>query len=86
MEHYHYNTCSTPEIRGGIHADVVELFPQHLVMIGLSTREQATKASKELIHVLKNTGPQTPFTTREIQLHATDKLAKIFNTMQPEKT
>ena len=34
----------------------------------------------------KNSRPQTPFTIRERQLQAIDKLAHIFNSMQPEKT
>ena len=55
-------------------------------MPGLSTTEQVTNAAKELIQVLKNPGPQTPFTIREIQLHSIDRLEKLFNTMQPEKT
>ena len=60
--------------------------PQHLVIPGLSAIEQSTKADKELIHVIKNPGPQTPFTIRESQLHAIDRLTKIFNTIQPEIT
>ena len=57
MKHYGCYTCYPPTTRGEIHADVVELFPQHLVMPGLSTTEQAIKAAKELIKVLKNPGP-----------------------------
>ena len=55
-------------------------------MPGLSAVEQATKDAKKLIHLIKYTGPETPLTIGEIQLQAVDKLAQIFNTMQPEKT
>ena len=62
MKHYLCYTCYTPNTRGVRHADVVEFFPQHIVMPGLSGTEQATKAAKELMHEIKNIGPQTPFT------------------------
>ena len=62
MEHYQCYTCYTPNTREKRNADVVEFLPQHLIMPGLSAAEKATKASKELIHVIKNTGPQKPFT------------------------
>ena len=55
-------------------------------MPGLSASEQSTKAAKELIHILKNPGPQTPLTIGESQLNAINTLKKIFNTMQLEKT
>ena len=55
-------------------------------MTGLSTTEQATNAAKDLIQVLKNTGPKHPFRIGESQLHAIDRLATLFNTMQPGKT
>ena len=35
------------------------IFPQHLIMPGLSAAEQAPKASKNLIHVIKNQGLKT---------------------------
>ena len=65
---------------------MVEFVPQHLVIPGLSTTEQANKSANELIHVLRNTVPQTPFTIGERKLHAINILEKRFNTMQPEKT
>ena len=68
MEHYQFYICYTPKTRGGGHADVVEFLPQHLIMPGLSAIEQVTKAVKELIHVINNPGPQTPFTIGESQL------------------
>ena len=34
------------------------IFPQDLVMSGLSTTDQATKASKELIQIMNNPGPK----------------------------
>ena len=86
MEHYRCYTCYTPTTRGERHADMVEFLPQHLVIPWLSTTQQATKEAKELILVLKNTGPQTPFSIRERKLHAIDRLEKLFNTMQQEKT
>ena len=55
-------------------------------MPGLSTTYQYTKAAKDLVQVLKKPGPKTPFTIRESQLHTIDRLEKLFNTMQPEKT
>ena len=63
------------------HTYVVEFSPPQFIMQGLSSTEKATKAANELIQVLKNTGPQTPFTIGESQLHALDRLAKLFNTM-----
>ena len=72
--------------RGERHADLLVSLPQHLVMPGFSETEQATKAVKELIHVIKNPGPQTPFTIGDIQLHSINRLAKLFNTMQPDTT
>ena len=62
------------------------IFPQHLVMPGLNTTEKSTKSAKELIQVIKHPGPKNPFTIREIQLPTIDRLAKLFNTIQPEKT
>ena len=85
MEHYQWYTCYTPTTRGERHADVVYFLPKHLVMPGLSTTEQAAKAPKEMIQVLKNPGPQTPFTIGESQLNTIDRLEKLFNTMQPYK-
>ena len=76
MEHYQFYTCYTPNTRGGIHADVVKFFPRHLFIPGFSVTEQATMASKELIHIIKNTGPQTPFTIGESQLHVINRLKK----------
>ena len=61
------------------------IFPQHLVMSGLSTTDQATKASKELIQIMNNPGPKIPFTIWESQLHDIDILATLFNNMQPDK-
>ena len=55
-------------------------------MPGLSATEKSTKADKELIHVIINPVTQTTFTIGEIQLQAINKLAKLFNTMQPETT
>ena len=60
--------------------------PQHLIMLRLSATEQATKASKEMIHVIKNPGPQNPFMIGESQLMAIDKLEKLFKTIQYETT
>ena len=60
--------------------------PQHLVMPRLSAKEQATKDPKELIHGIKNPGPQTPFTIRESQLQAINMLEKLFNTIKLEIT
>ena len=59
---------------------MVVLLPQHLSMPELSATEQATKYGKELIHIIRNPGPKTPFTIQEIQLHGIDRLAKLFNT------
>ena len=53
-------------------------------MPGLSATEQATKAAKELIHVIKNPVPQTHFTIGESQLQTINRLEKLFKTMQPE--
>ena len=72
--------------QGGNTCRCGENFPQHLVMPGLSTTDQSTKADKELIRVLKHPGPKPPFTIGENLLHAIDILAKLFNTMQPDKT
>ena len=69
-----------------IHADVVEFLPQHLIMPGLSSTEQATKAAKELIQVLNPPVPQTPFTIGKSQLYVIDILEKLFITMQTDKT
>ena len=55
-------------------------------MPGLSATDQSRKASKELINVIKNPGPQTPFMIEESQLHAIDRLTELFNPMQPGKT
>ena len=54
-------------------------------MPGLSATEQANNAVKELMHILKDIGPQTPFTIRESQLHAINILGNLFNTIQPKK-
>ena len=62
---------------------MVAFLPQHLIIPGLSAIEQATNYAKELIHVIKNRVPKTPFTIGESLLQAVDKLAKLFNTMQP---
>ena len=61
-------TCYTPKTRGEWHADLVKLLPQHLIIPGLTAAEQATKDAKELLHVIKNSGPQTPFEIGESQL------------------
>ena len=60
--------------------------PQHLFVTGFSTKEQATKSFKELKQVQNNLGAQTSFKIGDIQLHAIDRLAKLFNTMQLDKT
>ena len=86
MEYYQCYTCYKPNTRGKRHADVVGFLPQYLIMPGLSSTEQDTKATKELIQVLKNPGPQAPFIIEASQLHSIDILEKIFNTMKPEKT
>ena len=52
-------------------------------MSELSTTEKDTKASKELIQIVKKPGTKTPFTIRESQLHAMDRLDKLFNNIQP---
>ena len=59
--------------------------PQHLIIYGLSTTEQATKEAKELIKLLKNPGPKTPFTIIESQFHAIKRLATLFNNIQPQQ-
>ena len=64
---------------------MVELLPQHLIIPGLSTTEQVTKAPKELIHIINNPGPKNSFTTREIQFHAIDRLLTLFQKMQPQQ-
>ena len=86
MEHYQCYTLYSPNTRWERHSYVVESLPQHLIMPVLSATEQATKAAKQLIHVINNPGTQTPFTIKDIQLQAIDKLAQLFNTMQPETT
>ena len=82
MEHYRCYTWYAPSTRGEIDSDVVEFLPQHLIMTGLSTTEQSTKGSKELIHILKKPGPKTPFTIRESQFHAIDRLSTLFQNAQ----
>ena len=65
---------------------MVEFLPQQLIMDGLSTTEQATKAAKELIQIINNSGPKTPLKTREIQLHSINKSATLFHNIQPQQT
>ena len=55
-------------------------------MPGLSVTEQSTKAAKELVQMMKNPGSKNPFTIGESQLHAIDRLATLFNTIQPQQT
>ena len=86
MEPYQCYTCYTPTNRGEWNADAAKYFPQHLVMPGLSKTEQSTKSSKELIQVLKSSGPQTPFIIINYQLHAIDRMAILFNSIKLEKT
>ena len=74
--------CYIPITRGVRHSDVVELLPQHLIIPGFPTTEQATKSVKELINVLDNAGPKTPFTIGETQLHTIDILEKLFHNAQ----
>ena len=68
------------------HAHVLELLPQRLIIPGFSTTEQSTKAYKELIQIMNNPGPKTPFTIRERQLHAINRLAKMFNNIKTQQT
>ena len=51
----------------------------------LSTTEQATKAAKELIQIVKNPGQNKSFKIGERQLHTINILATLFNNMQPDK-
>ena len=85
MEHHRCYASYTPNTREEIHAYVVDFLPHHLIMPGSSTAEQSTKASNELIQVLKNPWPKTPFTIGENQFHAIYRLAKCFNNTQPQK-
>ena len=74
--------------KGGRHADIMEFLPKHLIMPGLSTTEQVTKASKELLQIIKNPRPKNTFNIKVCQSYAIDRLATLFNnikTKQPNK-
>ena len=58
---------------------MVGLLPQNLIMPGLYITEQATKAAKELIQIIKNLGPKNPLMIGDSQLHAIDMLATLFH-------
>ena len=84
MDHYRCYTCYTPTTRGERHVDVVEFSTKPCLAriinnIAIHQGSQVTDTSTE------NTGPKTPFTIREIQLQAIDRLLTLFNNVQPEK-
>ena len=54
-------------------------------MPGLSKKEQDIKAAKELVQIVKNPRPKTPFTIGERQLHSIDRLVAMFNNIQPQQ-
>ena len=85
MEHYRCYTCYTPRKIGNRQSDVVYFLPNHLIMPGFSTIEKSTKADNELIQILKNPGPKTPFMIGETQFHVIDRLATLFHNLQPQQ-
>ena len=53
-------------------------FSENTVVPILATIEQATRAAQELVQVLRNSVPKTPFTLVQVQLYSIYKLDNLF--------
>jgi hypothetical protein len=85
MEHYraHRVYCSTTgheRISG-----MVEFFPQHCKVLGISSADADTIAAADFTHALQNSTPTTPFKQLATErMQAIKKLAAIFEEMAPQ--
>ena len=63
MEHYRCYQVYTPQIRGELIADTIELFPRDIPVPSASSVDRIIKAAEELATVLRNPAPAAPFNT-----------------------
>ena len=59
--HYRCYRCYTTFTGGKCISDTVYLFPSNFTMPYLSSQDKATDAIPDLITIIRNTGPTTPF-------------------------
>ena len=85
-KHYRCYCCYVPESQHEQISDTVEFFPHEVKMPAQSSTDKALQAIQDLIHMIQNPTPPTPFPTFGPE-HTTalEELANIFNTSKAIK-
>ena len=83
-QHYRCYRIYIPQTSSERIADTVQFFPTRIRMPASSSLDKAIQAANDLIHVLQNPEPASPFFEfGDAQQNALDKLAALFHTSLP---
>jgi hypothetical protein len=88
MKHYRNYNSYIPETRGISTTNTLEFFPEKVDMPTTSTTDRLARASEDLVQILKQPHPATPFLLQQgtVINDAIKQLTKIFTPPNREET